>query len=205
VQALSVDASQNEIDAVLLFDKGYLDQLHEIARQYFNALRYDGTPGQQKRIRYTLARVNHFLNLKGPVENLSLGDFLVTSKATKRKRHPGFDIDHIMAKAQPGFGEAHQHIGNLTLLHTIDNMAEGANPPPDKDVSYGHSKCYATRALTRKFPQPNQVEAVIAPYRVAVIDGTESWGADQMDARANMYWTLLTEAISVDLGYQLKG
>lgn len=204
VQELSEDCSRIEIAEVLNFDENELDQLHAVAHQFFTGLRYDGTPGQIKRIRYILAKVNHVLNTQGPVENISLADFLVTSKTTKKKVFPGFDIDHVNAQANPDFESSHQLIGNLTLLHTFDNQAEGANPPPEKVVSYGHSKCYATRALTKNFDQPPQIENVIAPYRVAVIDGIDPWGLDHMQARASMYWSVVTRSLSGDLSFSFN-
>lgn len=201
VQELSEDCSRVEIAEVLEFDKNEMDQLHSVAHQFFTGLRYDGTPGQVKRIRYILAMVNHFLNAQGPVENITLADFLVTSRTTRKKVFPGFDIDHVNAQANTDFESAHQLIGNLTLLHTFDNQAEGANPPLEKVASYGHSKCYATRALTKNFVQPPQIENVIAPHRVAVIDGIDPWGLDHMEARAAMYWSVITKSLGNDLNF----
>jgi hypothetical protein len=192
-----------EVDSCLNFQEEEIRQLFAVAWQMFKDLKYNGTPGQIKRIRYILAKANHLVNEIAPEHNYSLKDFLTTSKKSKRALLPGFDIDHIYAQS-PNEGMQHLHnIGNLTLLHSTDNSGAGADEPVDKKVVYGHSKAYLTKALT-KFDQTPKVENVIAQYRVAAIDDNVTWDTEAFEARASMYWGLVSTSLIQDLGFDFN-
>jgi hypothetical protein len=90
-------------------------------------------------------------------------------------------------------------IGNLTLLHSKDNGEKGDSEPSDARTIYGNSQSYLTKALTN-FPVTNQVETVISKYRVALADSEEAWGPDQVLARAEMYFDIITRKLVEDLG-----
>jgi hypothetical protein len=199
---LPVSSDSSEIDAALCFDEQRMVDLIRLARTQFSSYRYDGTPGQLKRIRFYLAKANHLVNQLGPVENLKLSDFLTTSKTSKKTRIPGFDIDHVHPKSQSDVPFEVHAIGNLTLLHSADNIEKAANVPADAVTVYGHSKCYLTKALT-SFPQTAQIESVISDFRVALADGLERWGAPQIAKRADMYFGLVASSILEDLGMSL--
>ncbi len=203
IKGLGASAGVAEVDSCLNFQEEEIRQLFAIAWQMFKDLKYNGTPGQIKRIRYILAKANHLVNEIAPEHNYSLKDFLTTSKKSKRALLPGFDIDHIYAQS-PNEGLQHLHnIGNLTLLHSTDNSGAGADEPVDKKVVYGHSKAYLTKALT-KFEQTPKVENVIAQYRVAAIDDNVTWGTEAFEARASMYWGLVATSLIQDLGFDFN-
>lgn len=199
---LPVSSDNSEVDAALCFDEQRMVDLLRLARTQFSTYRYDGTPGQQKRIRYYLAKANHLVNQRGPVENLKLADFLTTSKTSKKTRIPGFDIDHVHPKSRSEVPFEVHSIGNLTLLHSADNQEKAANEPSDAVTVYGHSKCYLTKALT-SFPQTAQIEGVLAELRVAVADGREPWGPQQVTKRADLYFGLVASSLIADLGLAL--
>jgi hypothetical protein len=203
IKGLGASAEANEVDECLNFQEEEMRQLFAVAWQMFKDLKYNGTPGQSKRIRYILAKSNHLLNEIAPEHNYSLKDFLTTSKKSKRALLPGFDIDHIYAQA-PNEGMQFLHsIGNLTLLHSTDNSGAGADEPVDKKVIYGHSKAYLTKALT-SFDQTPKVENVISQYRVATIDEDKIWAGSDFEARAMMYWSLVSASLTKDLGFDFK-
>jgi hypothetical protein len=203
IKGLGASAGTTDVDACLNFQEEDMKQLFAVGWQMFKDLKYNGTPGQSKRIRYILAKANHLVNEIAPEQNYSLKEFLTTSKRSKRALLPGFDIDHIYAQA-PNVGMEHLHnIGNLTLLHSTDNSRAGADEPIDKKVIYGHSKAYLTKALTN-FDQTPRVENVIEKYRCATIDEDETWSADKFEARAMMYWDLVTGSLIEDLGFDFK-
>jgi hypothetical protein len=203
IKGLGASAETSDVDACLNFQEEDMKQLFAVAWQMFKDLKYNGTPGQSKRIRYILAKANHLVNEIAPEQNYSLKDFLTTSKKSKRALLPGFDIDHIYAQA-PNVGMEYLHnIGNLTLLHSTDNSGAGADEPIDKKVIYGHSKAYLTKALTN-FDQTPRVENVIAQYRCATIDDDETWSSDKFEARALMYWNLVSGSLIADLGFDFK-
>ena len=203
IKGLGASAGVAEVDSCLNFQEEEIRQLFAVAWQMFKDLKYNGTPGQIKRIRYILAKANHLVNEIAPEHNYSLKDFLTTSKKSKRALLPGFDIDHIYAQS-PNEGMQHLHnIGNLTLLHSTDNSGAGADEPVDKKVVYGHSKAYLTKALT-KFDQTPKVENVIAQYRVAAIDDNVTWDTEAFEARASMYWGLVSTSLIQDLGFDFN-
>ncbi len=204
ISKLTVESSTDDIDAALAFETRAIQELFDVAEQRHFALRYDGTPGQLKRIRYTLAKDNFVVNQKAPTINFTMTDFLTTSKHSKKNSLPGFDIDHIFPKSADSAGEYTHKIGNLTLLHSTDNSSAGASEPVDKQTVYSHSKAVLTLALTQKVELPTAVEASIAPYRVASIDNGENWTAEEYEARSRMYWEIVSASLAQDLGVDIK-
>lgn len=203
VAQLNKNSSFEEIDAALAFSERQMIDLLNLSLTQYKTYRYDGTPGQQKRIRYILAKANHILSLRGPVVNFSLKEYLTTSRTVKRTLLPGFDIDHIHPKSHATESFEVHGIGNLALLHSADNQEKGASNPSDAATLYGHSKCYLTKALT-SFPQTPQIEAIIAEYRVASADGDVPWGEAQVTARAKMYFEIVASSLIEDIGLNLS-
>ena len=204
ISKLTTESSLEEIDAALGFESRAIKELLDVAEQRHFALRYDGTPGQVKRIRYTLAKDNYLVNQKAPTINFSMRDFLTTSKHSKKNSLPGFDIDHIFPKSGDSSGEYVHKIGNLTLLHSTDNSSAGASDPVDKATVYAHSKAVLTLALTSKIPVPTAVEAAISTYRVASIDDGSPWTEVEYEARSRMYWQIICESLTEDLGVHIE-
>lgn len=196
-------ATSEEIDAALNFDKQKMQLLFQQAFPNFWSLSYDGTPGVKKRIRYVLARINYELNKMGAHENISLKDFLTTSKTEGESVIPGFDIDHIESQLIGSANEFNHSLGNLTLLHSADNQSAGGGEPLSKQVVYGHSKCHLTKSLTRNFPQTPQIEQIVSGLRVAVIDDEEPWGIEKMQLRHKLYFDLFFGYLAADLSVQV--
>jgi hypothetical protein len=201
VAQLGVDATMQEIIEATSIEVSFVD-LERISRERIADLRYGKTDGSTKRIRYILARVAYELNLVGADQNFTVADFLTTTKTDGRskKTTPGFDIEHISPKSLNEFEDMTDSLGNLTLLHHDDNKVAGTNTPRGKANKYQGSLCFATRALSET-PQANdRIENSISIYRVAVVDGTEDWNTDMVDARAKMYQHVLFNALQKDLG-----
>ena len=204
VSKLRADATYDEIDEALSFEEKELQELYDVAKQRHSALRYDGTPGQVKRIRYILAKDNHIVNVLADEINFSMKDFLTTSRITKKTALPGFDIDHIFSRAGNMAGENQEKIGNLTLLHYKDNSAAGKGKPEKKTVVYGRSKALLTRALTSEIAEKDNVEKVISEYRVSTIDDVGVWEDRDFDARSQMYWSIIAHSLREDLGVDIN-
>lgn len=199
ISKLESSVDDGQVDAALSFEEKRMVDLLKLSHTQFQTWRYDGTPGQVKRIRYILARANHIVNSQGPTINFTLQDFLTTSKNSKKTRVPGFDIDHVHPKSNSNaFFEVHS-VGNLTLLHSQDNREKSDSEPGDARTIYGNSQSYLTKALTT-FPTTNQVEKVISNYRVALADSEEAWGPRQVSARAEMYFDVVFRRLHEDLG-----
>ena len=199
ISNLETSADHIQVDSALALDEKRMSDLLKLSKTQFSTYRYDGTPGQIKRIRYLLAKSNHLVNLEGPVENFTLREFLTTSRNTRKTKNPGFDIDHIHPKSEAtDLFELHS-IGNLTLLHSVDNVEKSDSGPAEASTVYGHSKSYLTKALTT-FPQTKQIENVISKYRVALADSDLPWGNAQVASRANMYFDLVSKSLIQDLG-----
>jgi len=204
ISKLTTESSFEDIDNALGFDSLAIKELLDVAEQRHFSLRYDGTPGQVKRIRYTLAKDNFLVNQKAATINFAMRDFLTTSKHSKKNSLPGFDIDHIFPKSSDSAGEYVHKIGNLTLLHSTDNASAGASEPIDKMTVYSFSKAVLTLALTRKNDLPSKVEVAIAPYRVASIDDGAIWTEADYEARAKMYWDIISRSLIEDLGVNIE-
>ena len=204
ISKLTAESSLEDIDKALGFDEIQIEELFDVAQQRHYSLRYDGTPGQLKRIRFTLAKDNHIVNQKAPTINFKMSDFLTTSKQSKKNSLPGFDIDHIFAKSSDSAGDYVHKIGNLTLLHSTDNSSAGASEPVDKQTVYSQSKAVLTLALTKKIQLSPGVESAIEPYRVASIDSGAVWTEEEFNARAKMYWEIIAKSLVEDLGLDLK-
>lgn len=204
ISKLTGESEFEEIDKALAFEPRDIKELLDVAEQRHFALRYDGTPGQVKRIRYTLAKDNFLVNQRAATINFSMKDFLTTSKHSKKNSLPGFDIDHIFPKSSEAAGEYVHKIGNLTLLHSTDNASAGASEPVDKSTIYSYSKAVLTLALTRKIELPPKVESAIAPYRVASIDNGELWTEKEYEARSLMYWQIIHDSLVDDLGVDIN-
>jgi hypothetical protein len=201
VAKLGADATIQEIVGATPIEVSFVD-LERIGRERIADLRYGRTDGNTKRIRYILARVAYELNLVGADQNFTVADFLTTTKTDGRskKTTPGFDIEHVSPKSLNEFEDMTDSLGNLTLLHHDDNKVAGIDTPRGKANKYQGSLCFATRALS-EVPQTNdRIEKSISIYRVAVVDGTEDWNIDMVNARANMYKSILFDALQKDLG-----
>jgi hypothetical protein len=106
----------------------------------------------------------------------------------------------VSPKSLNEFEDMTDSLGNLTLLHHDDNKVAGVDTPRGKAAKYYGSLCFATRALSGTTQGNDRVEKSISGYRVAVVDGTEDWNIDMVDARAKMYQDILFEALKKDLG-----
>jgi hypothetical protein len=143
---------------------------------------------------------------------------------TSRGEVQGFDLDHIFpkdgalrylwkasAEKDKKFGEASRasqcigSIGNLILLHEVDNRTQGNALPGDeeKNNNLATSELYLNRLLVDKskwqlLQRDKQNQLDILHSRLGV--SLDSWDEDSTDKLAEFYWSILLEDLKENLG-----
>jgi hypothetical protein len=155
---------------------------------------------QRERIRYILARVNKIVQSEWHVMVPSLKDLMKTTYRDQR----GFDLDYIFPKSarhqeawiqnrvlDETLGNTSRYqkkihsIGNLTLLHPVDNREQSDSLPWEsaKASNFHTSELYANRSL-------------------ATAGETQKWGEEEIDSRAFYYWKTILKEIKENLNIQ---
>jgi hypothetical protein len=166
------------------------------------------------KIRYALARANKVFQLDCKM-NYSMGTLMQTKDKRSRNEGLGYDIDHIFPQSESArsawihnseLNEEHHEstcytrkvhsIGNLTLLNPSDNGIQlDAFPWEDEKVAnYSGSDLRLNLTLVNpenwQTLQPDvkaQLNNLVSHYSQT----TASWGEKEIDARAELYWSLI--------------
>ena len=143
---------------------------------------------------------------------------------TSRGEVQGFDLDHIFpkdealrylwqqsAKKDEKLGNESRasqcigSIGNLILLHEVDNRTQGNALPSDEEKAnnLATSELYLNRLLVDKskwqlLQRDKQAQLDILHARLGV--SLDSWNEDSTDQLAEFYWSLLLEDLKENLG-----
>lgn len=181
-------------------------------------LNYD-VQSHRDRLRYILARVNSRIQSKLQIIPTTVDKLMVTSKGEDQ----GFDLDHIFPKddalkflwkksksKDQKFGntdraaQAIGSIGNLILLHEVDNRTQGNALPSDEEKinNLGASELYLNRLLTDKskwdtFEKGKREQ--LDNLHIALGVGLGEWDEDAVDKLASFYWSILLEELKVNL------
>jgi hypothetical protein len=149
----------------------------------------------------------------------SVDKLMVTSKGEDQ----GFDIDHIFPKddalkflwkqskaKDQKFGNTNRaaqsigSIGNLVLLHEVDNRSQGNALPSDEEKinNLGASELYLNRLLTEKSKweafekgKREQLDKLFDSLGVGLAD----WNEDAVDKLASFYWSILLTELKSNL------
>ena len=178
------------------------------------------TQSHRDRLRYILARVNSRVQGMLHIAPTPLEKLMITSRGEVQ----GFDLDHIFPKdgalrylwkasveKDKKFGEASRasqcigSIGNLILLHEVDNRTQGNALPGDEEKSnnLATSELYLNRLLVDKskwqlLQRDKQNQLDILHSRLGV--SLDSWDEDSTDKLAEFYWSILLEDLKENLG-----
>jgi uncharacterized protein with ParB-like and HNH nuclease domain len=169
------------------------------------ALRYNDTPKARKRCHSVLARVSYEVNNANKMSDMFV---------TKSKNNPGMDIEHILAKSTVSLKDDLENaIGNLTLLFSGPNTAEGTKSPIDKAETYSSStkSPTLTKALSKSFVGSYDEKRIgdLRSYVVTDEHGFESivdltvesgWDEYKIEARSQQIIGILVSALRKDLG-----
>ena len=181
-------------------------------------LSYD-TQSHRDRLRYILARVNCRVQSKLHIIPTTVDKLMVTSKGEVQ----GFDIDHIFPKddalkflwkqseeKDKKFGNGSRaaqsigSLGNLILLHEVDNRSQGNALPHDEDKysNVGASELYVNRLLAdaskwENFERGKREHLDALHNRIGV--NLKNWNEDAVDKLAAFYWSVLLEDLKQNL------
>jgi hypothetical protein len=181
-------------------------------------LNYD-VQSHRDRLRYILARVNSRVQDMLHIVPTPLEKLMMTSKGEVQ----GFDLDHIFPKddalkfqwkqskeKDKKFGESSRaaqnigSIGNLILLHEVDNRSQGNALPSDEEKvnNLSASELYLNRILVDKSnwetlhkSKRDALDSLHARLGVSV----NEWNEESVDKLAAFYWSILLEDLRKNL------
>jgi len=197
---------------------------HSLAEAAFlgiKKLNYE-TQSHRDRLRYILARVNSRIQGTLHISPTPIEKLMVTSRGDVQ----GFDLDHIFPKDEAlrylwkkssekdkKFGDASRanqcigSIGNLVLLHQVDNRTQGNALPTDEEKAnnLATSELYLNRLLTDKdkwelLQRDKQSHLDQLQARLGVT--LNAWGEEAVDKLAEFYWSVLLEDLKDNLGIE---
>jgi hypothetical protein len=165
----------------------------------------------KKRIRFALATISNYV--EALADNLGPDTSIQSLMKTKSRLSPtnGYDLDHIFARAlaeSSDFDSSHgkewvNGIGNLTLIHSKDNLTAQAAKPNLKSRDYASSKLLLTKSLatTADLTHLNvRLASTLAQIRSLGGKNVENWGFATANAQGEFYFELFTETLRKKLG-----
>jgi hypothetical protein len=220
INKLDAFASEEDIWEASPEARNNFDDLSQRAFLGIRNLSY-ATVSHRDRIRYVLARVNRVVQQSVNVNAYQMSELLETSK----QNAVGYDLDHVFPKADAqrfewsvsetknselGLADRSEQvinsIGNLVLLHPIDNRSQSDSLPWDdeKSSNLGSSELYLNRLLvdpTERAKANVRIAKILKKYQ-SQTPSLASWGEDAVDAWAAVYWEILLSDIRKNLGFQ---
>jgi len=155
----------------------------------------DGT--EKKKIRAVLSQLSRSLDgLCGKELRKSPEAYFETvRKGTKF----GWDIDHVEARRSDPKESIYHSIGNLVLLHPIDNRSKGKAKSVDKEANYSDCSLILTKTLVgiRANPDKKKVEGYFDSLKVNYDFDLSTWNEEQIKQRTKFYFALLRDHLTV--------
>jgi hypothetical protein len=111
----------------------------------------------------------------------------------------GWDIDHIEARRSDPKESIYHSIGNLVLLHPIDNRSKGKAKSVDKEANYSDCSLILTKTLVgiRANPDKKKVEGYFDSLKVNYDFDLSTWNEEQIKQRTKFYFALLRDHLTV--------
>lgn len=171
------------------------------------------------RIRYILARVNQKFQSNFDINYFSMTTLMQTTKSEE----VGFDIDHIYPKSpsmrsqwqqskikdeklgnEDRFEQSINSLGNLTLLHNVDNNYQSDSLPweDSKIQHFASSELLANRILIPVADLENLSERISSGFTAAQNKfpcNARTWDEEAIDSRAQFYWEILRSDLKNNL------
>lgn len=196
-----------------------LPKLLDLMELNIRGLSYE-VPGQQKRIRYILARIAFHVQqdiFKSTQSELrSIEELMLTSKSRKSDSASttGFHIEHIFPKSlrqRDKFSDSEKislihKIGNLTLLNPFDNEAVKDMLPSetDKQNNFVGSNLFINKMLVAATRLENNVSRVtleiLKSEKQHLNHDLDNWDAAAIEDRQNYLIRTFRSLIEKDLG-----
>jgi len=155
----------------------------------------DGT--EKKKIRAVLSQLSRSVDgLCGKELRKSPEAYFETvKKGTKF----GWDIDHVEARRSDPKESIFHSIGNLVLLHPIDNRSKGKAKSADKAANYSDCSLILTKTLVgiKANPDKKKVEGYFDSLKVDYDFDLSTWDEKQIKLRTKFYFALLKDHLTV--------
>ena len=195
IASLSQDADQKEISQIY--------KAFEITEKMFIELEQsmifwsykDGT--EKKKIRAVLSQLSRTLDERcGKELRKSPEAYFETAKKGSKF---GWDIDHIAPRRSDPKGSPFQTIGNLVLLHPIDNRSRGKAKTSDKKANYSECSLILTKTLVgiKANPDKKKIEKYFDSLNLKYDFDLDNWNEKQVKNRAKFYFELLKDHLKV--------
>ena len=155
----------------------------------------DGT--EKKKIRAVLSQLSRVIDgLCGKELRKSPEAYFETAKKGSKF---GWDIDHIAARRSDPKESFYQTIGNLVLLHPIDNRSKGKAKTTDKEANYSDCSLILTKTLVgiKANPDKKKVEGYLNSLNVDFDFDLSDWNEKQIKLRTEFYFALLKDHLTV--------
>ena len=195
IASLSQDADQKKISQIY--------KAFEITEKMFIELEQsmifwsykDGT--EKKKIRAVLSQLSRTLDERcGKELRKSPEAYFETAKKGSKF---GWDIDHIAPRRSDPKGSPFQTIGNLVLLHPIDNRSRGKAKTSDKKANYSECSLILTKTLVgiKANPDKKKIEKYFDSLNLKYDFDLDNWNEKQVKNRAKFYFELLKDHLKV--------
>lgn len=155
----------------------------------------DGT--EKKKIRAVLSQLSRSMDeLCGKELRKSPEAYFETAKKGSKF---GWDIDHIAPRRSDPKGSPFQTIGNLVLLHPIDNRSKGKAKTSDKKANYSECSLILTKTLVgiKANPDKKKIEKYFESLNLNYDFDLDSWNEKQVQNRSKFYFELLKDHLKV--------
>ena len=195
IAALSSSAKPTDLRKVYenyqITEKGF----SELEQSMFLWSYKDGT--DKKKIRAVLSQLSRTLDgLCGKELRKSPEAYF---EAAKKGSKFGWDLDHIEARRSDPKDSVYHSIGNLVLLHPIDNRSKGKSKSVDKEANYSECPLILTRTLVgiKANPDKRKVEDYLKSLGVKFDFELSNWDERQIKLRTKFYYALLKDHLTV--------
>ena len=179
------------------------------------------TQSHTLRIRYLLARVYHSAEVSIQ-EPISISECMKTTRTRNGEIiEKGFDIDHVLPRSQNShwrqntrlnselgtdnrFEKKVHSLGNLILLHSLDNWSQGNDLPWDetKKKNLGQSKFVLNNLLVDEHyygQLNNRVSSQVDKWRLSFNHQAQQWDEENIDKRTSLYLDILKKEFAKNL------
>jgi len=164
--------------------------------QAMNAWSYkDGT--DKRKIRAVLSQLSRVLDeICGKEARNSPESYF---EAYKKGSKHGWDIDHIEARRSDPKDSAFHKIGNLVLLHPIDNRSKGKAKSSDKADNYESCPLMLTKTLVgiKANPDKRKIEKYLETCGANGTFDVNNWNESQINSRTQFYFAILRHQLDV--------
>jgi hypothetical protein len=155
----------------------------------------DGT--EKKKIRAVLSQLSRSLDgLCGKELRKSPEAYFETAKKGAKF---GWDLDHVEARRSDPKDSIFHSIGNLVLLHPIDNRSKGKAKSVDKEANYSDCSLILTKTIVgiKANPDKKKVEKYLDSLKINYDFDLSTWSEKQIKLRTKFYFALLKDHLTI--------